>query len=276
MNLRNHRWIAAALLALSALFGMPALAQDAPRPWFAFASRDEAGLEVVNRYFRRGDFLNVNAARKVKDLRERIGEDRIFRLSASLDDVAEWSRKPCNDRESAKLILYDIEEWEATPAAERADVSGSMGRAADIVKGSGCRTYGIAPARAYLSGTDKQCEIGVGPVPRNVQWRNVSVFVIQAQGLLRENCTRRAGIEAYRRFIGDMTALAKRANPNVIVLAEVSFNRSRPDVIVQAIDQTRSLVDGYYLAYPVEGEKCEYCTPRDLEFVLARYRAPAR
>ncbi len=275
MNIRRSRWIASLLVLVTALSSLPAWAQEAARPWFAFASRDEAALGVINRYFRRGDFLNINTARMQPELRDRIGQDRVFRLSASLEDVTEWAGKPCNDRNSASIIFYDIEGWEATPMQEKADLRGSVARAGEIVKSSGCRTYGIAPGRAYLTGHTRQCEIGVGQLPRGVDWRNVQVFLIQSQGLLAQRCVRRNGVEVYRRFLQDMAGLARAANPQIVVLGEVSFRRSRPDVIVQAIDATKGIVDGYYVAYPVT-EKCPDCTPANLEYVLSRYRTPVR
>jgi hypothetical protein len=247
--------------------------QDAGRPWFAFAGRDAAALDVVNRYFRRGDFLNVNSARNRPELRTRIGHARIFRLSPSLRDVSAWASRPCEVPDSAGLILYDIEGWEATPAAEKGDVSASIEKASTIVRGVRCREFGIAPAREYLTGDPRQCSIGVGSVPAAVQWRHVKVFVIQAQGLLRKNCVRTGGIEAYTRLVAEQAAIARAGRADVVVLAEVSFNRSAPDVIVRAIQATQGVVDGFYLAYP-HGPNCPYCSPADLEYVLSQFRPP--
>lgn len=269
-----RKWFAGLLVAVAGLASLPSLAQDGPRPWFAFTSRDDEALRVIERYFQRGDFLNINSARKTPELRQRIGKERLFRLSPDMKDVAEWAGKPCNDHNSASIIMYDIEEWEATSREEKADVAGSVRKAGDVVRGSGCRTFGLVPSRAYLAGTQERCALGLGQLPRNVQWRDVSVFVIQAQGLLQNDCVRKGGFETYRRFVADMTRIARAGNPDIIVLAEVSFNRGTPQNMVEAMEKTRSLVDGFYLAYPAEQERCRYCTPSDLEYVLSKFRRP--
>jgi hypothetical protein len=273
--MRFTGWILRGLLAAACLCSAAHATgeQDAARPWFAFASRDDAALDVVSRYFRRGDFLNVNAARKRPELRTRIGHARTFRLSPSLEDVSAWARRPCDAADSAGLILYDIEGWEATPTSEKADVSGSIEKASGIVRGVRCREFGIAPGREYLTGDPRQCSVGVGVVPAAIQWRHVKVFVIQAQGLLRKNCVRSGGIEAYTKLVADQAAVARAGRADVVVLAEVSFNRSSPDVIVRAMEATRGAVDGFYLAYPY-GLSCPYCSAPDLEYVLSRFRSP--
>ena len=135
----------------------------------------------------------------------------------------------------------------------------------------------MAPGRAHLTGHTRTCFAGVGHLPRGVQWRDMAVFVIQSQGMLRPNCLNRdPGMVEFTKLVTEMTRMAKQANPQILVFAEVSFNRSPAPQIIQAIDRVRNVVDGIYIAYPNEGNKCEYCNPRDLETVLARYRQPLR
>lgn len=277
MILQIKQWIAVLLVLALSGFTAPTWAQFPQHPLFVFASRDDAALAVVSRYLRRGDFVNINAAKKVPDLQERIGPDRLFRLSTNLEDIEEWSRKPCRDSGSAGLIIYDIEEWENTPAAEKRDPIRAMRRGADIVKGSGCRYFGLAPGRAYLTGHTRTCFSGIGQLPRGVNWRDMSVFVIQSQGMLRDRCVKGdPDMKEFAKLVADMTRMAKQANPSILVFAEVSFNRSPTETIIQAIDRVKNVVDGIYIAYPSEGGQCLYCNPRDLEKVLSHYRRPIR
>lgn len=277
MRFLNWRRYASMVLALAGLLSgaSTAWAADiAGKPVFAFTTRDRGAMAVVDKYFRKGDYVNINAAEPFPELRKRIGKDNLFRLSPSIAEMQRWTSMACGDPDSPGLIIYDIEKWEATSAQERADVPGSLARAANLVKATGCRSYGIAPARAYLSGSEDQCSAVPGALPRRgIEWRDVRVLVIQAQGLLRDKCLGVGGIENYRSYVAELARIARARNPDVVVLAEVSFNRSRPEVMVEAINRTKDVADGFYLAYPTS-MKCEYCNPAALEWVLSRFRTP--
>jgi hypothetical protein len=242
-------------------------------PSFAFASRDSDALKVVSRYFKSKDYINVLVANDMPDFGKKINKKHRFKLSASLSAVSDWASRPCNDPASAGLIVYDIEPWKETPASEQADITGSILRGAEIVKASGCRGYGLAPARAYLSSGPRECDAIPGNMNHQVNWKDIGLLVIQAQGLLLERCVEKHGYKNYVKFVSDVTRIVKGRNPDIQVLAEVSFKRSTPDVISQAILETMSFVDGFYLAYP-KGDACDACTPQVLEQVLANFRKP--
>lgn len=268
-----RRRIAALAAALISVVAAPSWA--AGEPVFAFTSVEPAAVAVVAKYFRSGDYLNVNAARKVRGLEDRIGHDNLFRLSSNLGDVAEWAEKPCRGEQSAGLIIYDPEEWEATPALEKADRHGSVAKAERIVKQSGCRKLGYAPSRIFLSANKQRCNTRPGDLPKRMEWRSISVLVIQSQGLLVPACQQEGGVETFAAFVSEVTRLARARNPNIVVLAEVSLNRSTPDVSVAAMERTKNIVDGFYIAYPI-GADCKYCTPAGLESILSKFRTPVR
>lgn len=242
-----------------------------PGPRFAFTSTHPDALAVVNKYFRHGDLVNIWSINKLPELGDRIGKGNQHILTSSLSELTEWANRPCDDPGGAGIIVYDPEEWAATPAAEKSDVSGSLAQGARLVNASGCRTYGIAPSRGFMSTHYQDCEATPGELNRQINWKGISLLVIQAQGLLVAPCVNKHGFENYEKFVSAVADIAKAGNPNILVFAEVSFNRSRPWIIIQAINRTRHKVDGFYLAYPRE---CKFCTPENLEEVLTRYRKP--
>lgn len=261
-------------LVVSAL-GKPLYAEDLrdSNLAFAFASRNPEALVVINKYFKEGDYLSVLIANEMPELGSRIGKSKQFKLSASLAAVADWANRPCNDSKGAGIIIYDNEEWDATPVDERVDIPKSIGQGADMVKASGCRAYGLAPARSFLS-KQRGCNPSPSDLNYQINWKRVEVLVIQAQGLLSEKCVRENGLKSYVNFISDIAKIAKKNNPKINIIGEVSFNRSTSEIISQAIDRVIQFVDGIYLAYPQDGS-CTYCSPLALEKVLSRYRQPA-
>lgn len=242
-------------------------------PVFAFTTTKQEALAVINKYFKEGDYISTAVARKLPELGRRIGRQNQYKLAPSLAEVMELASRKCTSNHSAGIIIYDNEEWDATPKSEKEDIVKSIARGAELVEGSRCWRFGIAPARVYLSKSRQKCYSNPGRLNHQIDWTGIGVLVIQAQGLLQEECVEKNGVENYMKYVIGISEIAKLANPQITILAEVSFNRSRPDIIIQAIDHARYLVDGFYLAYP-NLESCKFCTPENLEMVLSKYRSP--
>lgn len=260
------------LLAASLFLLTPLHAQNA-RPVFAYTSlADAEALEVINRYFTDRDYISVLIAQRIPDLGDRIPKLQQYKMVESLSKLGNFADKGCREKE-AGMLIYDIESWDATPVDEQSDPVLSINRAADLTRQSGCQAFGTAPSRAYLSGNgDGACTAQMGPAVAHINWEKIDVLVIQAQGMLRQNCYSRFGTRNYERFVGSISRYARNRNPRLKVFAELSFRYSSASQMMEAIDRLEGSVTGYYLALPAGMENCRYCTASELESLLSRYR----
>ena len=158
-----------------------------------------------------------------------------------------------------KAILYDNEAWEFTPLEEQRNFASYAKRVADLVHQHGLLLI-AAPAVDLVRNLD------VSGRPRYDAYLNLKiaadaaryadVYEIQAQGSM-------AGVRKYAQFVGAAAEQARAANPRVLVLAGISTNPSgrhvTADAIVQAIDATRDVVDGYWFNVPAPSAYCPRC-----------------
>lgn len=157
-------------------------------------------------------------------------------------------------------ILYDNEAWQFTPTEEQHNFAEYNHKAADLVHAHGLifiSTPGVDLVRVLAPGStgrryDAFLELGIAGEAA----RNADVIDIQAQGS-------EMGVARYSSFVQGAAAQARAANPNVIVLAGISTNPSgqhvSADVIMRAIDATRSVVDGYWFNVPQPSQYCPNC-----------------
>jgi hypothetical protein len=151
-----------------------------------------------------------------------------------------------------QAVMYDPEGWPATPLGERRDPIAAMrafsraARAAGYeviitphpnlvdVPGAVCGRSGTeATSAAYV-----RCGIGAEAA------RLSDVVEIQAQWLEWDPAT-------YRAFVEAAAAQARRANPDVVVLAGLSTRFApEPQTLLSAWDAVSDIVDGHYLAVP--------------------------
>lgn len=151
-----------------------------------------------------------------------------------------------------RAVMYDPEGWPATPGRERRDPIAAMGafsraaRAAGYeviitphpnlvdVPGAMCRRSETeTTSAAYI-----RCRIGAAAA------RLSDVVEIQAQWLEWDPAT-------YRAFVEKAAAQARRANPDVVVLAGLSTRFApEPQTLLSAWDAVSDIVDGHYLAVP--------------------------
>lgn len=254
-------------------FGTSYAAARSEAPVFAFTTTSPEVLAVVDRYFREDDYVSWGVARNRPKLGRRIGRDHRYKLVPSLVELSDWAGRSCGAEDTPGLVIYDNEEWEETPPVEKVDIAESIRKGARLVKASTCQKYGIAPARAFLSNTDRACFSAPRGIIHDIAWKEIDVLIIQGQGLLRDKCMRAYDTRNYVAYVSELARVARSANPNIVVFAEVSFNRSSPETIMRAIDTTKDFVDGFYLAYP-KINNCMFCSVDGLERVLSRYRVP--
>lgn len=265
------------LVAISvSLFSVSTANAAGDGPFFAFtAMGDREAMVVVNRYFKRGDFLNSKIAERFPGLSKRIGRDNLYRLVATLDDVSSLVDEGCSREGGPGLIVYDIEEWDATPVSEKDSPPKSIANGARLVRSSGCHRYATAPARSYLSTLDDTCDAKAGNLLADINWSQVDVLIVQAQGLLRKRCFEQFGVSNYGHYVSAVTKFVKQKNPKIRVIAEYSFRHTSPAIMSASIDSLANIVDAFYLAYPAgQFSQCPYCTAGHLESLLARYRRP--
>jgi hypothetical protein len=151
-----------------------------------------------------------------------------------------------------RAVMYDPEMWPATPDRERHDPIAAMrafsraARAAGYeviltphpnlvdVPGAVCERSGTETASAaYI-----RCGIGTEAA------RLSDVVEIQAQWLEWDPAT-------YRAFVEATAAQARRANPDVVVLAGLSTRFApNPQTLLSAWDAVSDIVDGHYMAVP--------------------------
>jgi hypothetical protein len=179
-----------------------------------------------------------------------------FTSATALEDAVTGGQLPA----ATYGVLYDPEAWSFTPAAEQQDPVSAAARAAAIAHARGLR-FIVTPALNLTT------VLGPGgPQPR---WRQflgldlvgrlaavADVIELQAQSLERDP-------GAYAAFVRAATAQATSANSRISVLAGLSTNPPGTPVdsrnLTDAIEATRSVVDGYWLNIPGQGPRCPTC-----------------
>jgi hypothetical protein len=151
-----------------------------------------------------------------------------------------------------RAVMYDPEGWPATPLGERRDPIAAMRAFSRAARAAGYEVI-ITPhpnlvdvpgAECRRSGTETEsaayvrCGIGAEAA------RLSDVVEIQAQWLEWDPAT-------YRAFVEVAAAQARRANPDVVVLAGLSTRFApEPQTLLSAWDAVSDIVDGHYLAVP--------------------------
>jgi hypothetical protein len=169
-------------------------------------------------------------------------------------------------------ILYDIEAWSLTPAAEQANPLRSIATAAGLVHGAGLR-FIAAP------GVDLMGRLYPGRGPYNRVYvtsqfggdasASADVFVIQAQTYQNDPAT-------YGDFVRQVAAQARTTHPGLIVLAGLSTGPhgepTTAGAMLAAVAATNGAADGYWLNIPGPGPQCPSCGPPTPGIALAFLR----
>jgi hypothetical protein len=74
--------------------------------------------------------------------------------------------------------------------------------------------------------------------------------------------------------VTSVASLARRRNPGISVVAQVSLGQTAPERLREAIAAVSTAVDGIYVAYPSRnvGSRCAYCTREHLRELLGYLR----
>jgi hypothetical protein len=260
------------LLILSiSLLSLPSASANEGNRFFIFgAGWDPAALEVIGNYTDSNDYLGLGIWKRIARTADK-SIDRVptpFFLPPSLQEIDRILSAPCSADRRGAVVIYDPEPWDATPKEERDNIYKSIAEAGRRINGSGCYKFGLAPSRAYLGGKGCQPSLASDFV-QSVDWSKVHVFVIQAQGILSDNC-QNDNIRNYSSFVNTLAKSIKSINPVTKVVAELSLSHSDAKEASMAIAATRNNVDGFYLAYPSPQKKiCYYCNKFELNKIIS-------
>ncbi len=228
---------------------------------------------ILDRYVTSGDYLGLQVAAEFPELQKRVGRSHLYVLPPSIKAVAHHAAG-CGDG-TAGLVLYDIENWAATPAEEQADAPRAIARAKAAARAGECTEFGISPDGQMAGIVPGACSYDLArAIHRNLDWDDIALFNIQAQRLLSDACNSRAGINGYVRFVSTIAQEVRAKSRGTRITAQLSFRYTPPGRMVQAIAKLRGVVDGFYLAYPESvGPRCTYCTAQNLAEVLKNVRS---
>lgn len=230
--------------------------------------------EVFRDHFTTRDYARVDTLPRDVD----VARARRYALPTSLRErwagwpgVRHWIGRGCG-RGTPGLVVYDPERRDLTPPNEQRRIVGSIRRAARLVHGTGCHSFGLAPGATPLFGLDPgSCDFDLARGSyRRVPWRRVDLVDVQAQRLAGDDCATRDGIARYDDFVSSVAAYVRARNPRILVVTQVSFRDSAPARMIEALARVAPVVDGVYFSYPTTNDDipCRYCTPSNMAALL--------
>jgi hypothetical protein len=118
------------------------------------------------------------------------------------------------------------------------------------------------------------CSAGTGAAPfQKIDWSVVDAVDITVGGLLRDTCPDDSRVKNYVTATKAIASAIRGRNRNIIITAHFSFDDTAPMTMVAAGQALRGAVDGFWLAYPMNGEReRRYCSASNLEMVLSGLR----
>jgi hypothetical protein len=260
-------------ISISLLCLLSASANERNRFFIFGAGWDPAALEVIGNYTDSNDYVGMGIGKRIARTTDK-SVDRVptpYFLPPSLQEIDRILSTSCSADRRGAVVIYDPEPWDATPKEERDNIFKSIAEAGRRVNNSGCYKFGLAPSRAYLGG--KGCQpSATRNFLQSVDWSKVQIFVIQAQGILSDNCGS-GNFRNYATFVNSLARSIKSMNPETKVVAELSLSHSDANEALMAITATRENVNGFYLAYPNPSKKnCRYCNKTELEKILVQLK----
>jgi hypothetical protein len=250
-------------------------------PFFMFAAsrfpdaRERQGVETALLANLTGhDYVSLGLTEAFPSLAGRVARDHVFVLPPNLLQVAATIKKGDSPR-TPGLIVYDGEHWEATPEDEQQNLPAAVNRGKAMTARSQYHRFAISPDGLFVGVRPDRCSYDLdAAVHRRIDWKDVSLFIIQAQVLLSDSCLRLGQADAYVTFVKTVAQEVRQVAPDLAIVAQMSFRQTPADRMVNAVDALRGVVDGFYVAYPRNiGPTCQYCSPDNLGVVLRSIRS---
>jgi hypothetical protein len=234
--------------------------------------------EVFRRYWRGTDLVRIESLEVEDPIPRRnryVLPTTLRRRWAGEPGLRHWMDRGCGPS-TPNLVVYDPERWSLTPVSEQEAFVQSVREAASTVRSSGCHEFGIAPGPDLLFGLDAsscRVELSAGAY-RRIPWKRVDVVDIQAQRLLGDACFEREGIEGYVEAVRTMADYVRMRNPDIEVVAQLSFRDTPPARMRTALALVAGSLDGVFYSYPSTHPHtpCRYCSPRNLLELLRSVR----
>lgn len=177
-----------------------------------------------------------------------------------------------------RAVVYDSEDWPATPLAEQQNLAKYYRLAAGAAHRHRLRLI-ATPAADLVKRLDPSARPGTEYAAfvrlriAAKAARYADVYEIQAQGS-------EMALPKYVSFVRAVAAQARQTHPGIEVLAGISTGpggvRQTASVLFDAVRATRRLVSGYWLNDPAGGSACPKCTgpyPEVAVELLRRLRA---
>ena len=178
--------------------------------------------------------------------------------------------------QSPGTVIYDPELRELTPRSEQTNMLRSIRTATRRVKASSCHEFGLSPGATPFFGLDpKACTFDLEEgLVEEIDWTDVDLVDVQAQRLLGEECLDKGGLETYTSAISTVARVARDENPDIDVLAQVSFRDNEPESMLEGLRAVADVIDGIYFSYPTNNPDfpCLFCTSEHLESFLEEVR----
>jgi hypothetical protein len=167
-----------------------------------------------------------------------------------------------------RYLLYDNENWPDTPDDEKIAPAQSEARFATLAHENGYKVI-LAPAQNLIrrqpgfnrgaSEWQQYLAMGFARFTTSV----ADIYEIQAQPY--------EGTAVFGQFVREAAAQARAARPGVVILAGVSTHRVQTaNEMVNDVQTTRDVVDGYWLNIPDLGPKAGQAPHPDIALNLLR------
>lgn len=168
----------------------------------------------------------------------------------------------CCGNEPVRAILYDPEAWEFTPRDQQLHPAEYACKLAAIVHAQH-RLLIVTPATNLIGVIDPSSKANHNRYDRFVavniaggMARCADVYEILAQGSEMNTAK-------FSSYVHAIAAQARRANPNIVLLAGISTNPSgqkvTADGVYAAVKSVSDVVSGYWLNIPAGGAYCPRC-----------------
>jgi hypothetical protein len=238
------------------------------------ANAPRAAPGVFSQYLTPLDFVRIESLPRGVD----VARKHRYVLPTSLRErwagdagVRYWVDRGCGPR-TPGVIVYDPEDRDLTPVAEIRRLAASIRRASRLVASTGCHRFGLAPGPTPFFGLDPaSCgyDLQLGDY-KDVPWPDVDIIDIQAQRLLGGNCAHQQGVDTYYSLVSSVASFVRSRNPDIAVVAQVSFRDNPPERMTEAIARVADVIDGIYFSYPYTETQipCRYCSPANLRTLL--------
>ena len=138
-----------------------------------------------------------------------------------------------------KLVIYNPEHWENTPATEQQNLAATVQKAADYLHARDIRLF-LAPDRRYV---DEALE-------------DIALY---ADALMLQGQRIQDNPELFGSWMKEKIATARKINPDILIYVQVGANQGTPDEMLRAVQTVADQIDGIAI----------WSTPRYLDSLKA-------